>query len=199
MTPTFELHTGRLRICYVGTIEPELLHQYLVENMHAHARWEPIRSDDYYCLESIGARFDAGDFSIEKPNERRFALLARQRHEVVGIINFTNIIGHPFRACPLGFSVAAQHEGLGLMREGLQATITHIFETLELNRVMANFIPRNFRSARLLSGLGFRVEGFAKDYLCIAGKWEDHILTSLLSSDWFSSNRSETSCGVRHG
>ena len=49
---------------------------------------------------------------------------------------------------------------------------------------MANFVPRNVRSALLLSGLGFTIEGFAKDYLCIAGRWEDHLLTSVLRKDW---------------
>ena len=193
MTPTIDLQTNRLNIRQVGEIEPDLLHHYLVENRDAHARWEPIRSENYYSLENIRARFDAGDFAVDRPTERRFALFARDGHEVVGIINFTNIVGHPFRACHVGFSVATKHEGFGLMREGLQSTITYIFETLELNRVMANFIPRNFRSARLLSGLCFRVEGFAKNYLCINGKWEDHILTSVLRSDWLSSSHSDSS------
>jgi ribosomal-protein-alanine N-acetyltransferase len=35
------------------------------------------------------------------------------------------------------------------------------------------------RSGRLLRALGFVVEGYARDYLQINGRWEDHILTSL--------------------
>jgi len=28
------------------------------------------------------------------------------------------------------------------------------------------------------------VEGYARDYLLINGKWEDHILTSLVNPHW---------------
>ncbi len=31
--------------------------------------------------------------------------------------------------------------------------------------------------------LGFVKEGIARDYLCINGKWEDHVLTSLINSN----------------
>jgi ribosomal-protein-alanine N-acetyltransferase len=40
-------------------------------------------------------------------------------------------------------------------------------------------MPRNEKSAKLLKRLNFTIEGYARDYLFIDGKWEDHILTSL--------------------
>ena len=36
------------------------------------------------------------------------------------------------------------------------------------------------RSGRLLERLGFEREGYARRYLCIAGAWEDHVLTALV-------------------
>ncbi|MGN7512099.1 hypothetical protein [Aeromonas salmonicida] len=36
-------------------------------------------------------------------------------------------------------------------------------------------------SAALLERLGFEREGYARDYLMINGRWEDHILTALLN------------------
>jgi ribosomal-protein-alanine N-acetyltransferase len=44
---------------------------------------------------------------------------------------------------------------------------------------MANYMPANERSGKLLKRLGFTVEGYARDYLFIAGAWQDHVLTSL--------------------
>lgn len=32
--------------------------------------------------------------------------------------------------------------------------------------------------------LGFKVEGYAYDYLLINGRWEDHVLTSLTNPAW---------------
>lgn len=56
------------------------------------------------------------------------------------------------------------------------------FNELGLNRIMANYLPRNNRSARLLDRLGFTEVGLAKRYLLINGVWEDHVLTSKLNT-----------------
>jgi len=77
--------------------------------------------------------------------------------------------------------VSKDHEGIGLMKQLCQHVIAFAFEELELNRVMANYIPSNLRSEGLLEGLGFEREGLARKYLCINGKWEDHVLTSLIN------------------
>jgi len=52
-----------------------------------------------------------------------------------------------------------------------------------LHRIMANYRPENERSARVLSGLGFQQEGFARSYLKINGEWADHVLTALVNPD----------------
>jgi ribosomal-protein-alanine N-acetyltransferase len=65
------------------------------------------------------------------------------------------------------------------MFEAARAGIRYIFEAVRLHRIMANYMPRNARSGALLQRLGFVVEGSARNYLYINGKWEDHLLTSL--------------------
>jgi len=66
------------------------------------------------------------------------------------------------------------------MKQMCDHVIIYAFEELSLNRIMANYMPRNKRSAALFDTLGFACEGRAKNYLFINGKWEDHVLTSLL-------------------
>jgi ribosomal-protein-alanine N-acetyltransferase len=65
------------------------------------------------------------------------------------------------------------------MREALAALLPYVFDELGMHRVQANYQPVNERSARLLRCLGFVVEGYARDYLFIAGAWRDHVLTSI--------------------
>ena len=65
------------------------------------------------------------------------------------------------------------------MSEALRAAIDYVFSELRLHRIMANYMPANERSGRLLRRMGFTVEGYARDYMSIAGEWRDHILTSL--------------------
>lgn len=103
---------------------------------------------------------------------------------VVGAINFSQFIYGSAHNCHVGYSLDKAHQGQGYMTEALQAALKHVFDTYRLHRVMAAYMPRNQRSGNLLKRLGFVVEGYARDYLMINGKWEDHILTSLVNPNW---------------
>ena len=59
-----------------------------------------------------------------------------------------------------------------------------MFEDQNLHRIMANSMPVNLRSKKLLARLGFQKEGYAPEYLLINGRWEDHILTALMNQSW---------------
>lgn len=104
--------------------------------------------------------------------------------EIIGTTNYSQIFRGPFQACFLGYKIAEEHEGKGLMREALNCTLPYILKEHHIHRIMANYMPSNTRSEKLLQGLGFQKEGYAKDYLLINGKWEDHILTALTNPHW---------------
>jgi ribosomal-protein-alanine N-acetyltransferase len=103
---------------------------------------------------------------------------------IVGHASLSNIVRGAFQAAHLGYALRKEHEGRGLMTEALGAILPYAFRRLRLHRVMANHMPSNRRSARVLKRLGFRREGLARDYLRIAGRWEDHVLTSLVNPRW---------------
>lgn len=69
----------------------------------------------------------------------------------------------------VGYNLDRDHVGQGLRYEALGPAIRHLFEELRLHRIMANYMPANQRSGRLLRRLGFTVEGYAHDYLFLAG------------------------------
>jgi len=100
---------------------------------------------------------------------------------MIGACNFSGIIRGAFQACYLGYHIDEAHQGKGLMQEALEAAIAYMFDTQNLHRIMANYIPGNERSARLLERLGFEREGYAKAYLNIAGRWQDHVLTARVN------------------
>jgi [ribosomal protein S5]-alanine N-acetyltransferase len=103
---------------------------------------------------------------------------------VIGTINFTSILRRAAQFCFLGYGLGETHQGKGFMTEGLKAAIRFVFDDLNLHRISANYVPTNERSGRVLKKLGFQVEGYARDYLYLNGKWRDHILTSLLNESW---------------
>ncbi len=70
------------------------------------------------------------------------------------------------------------------MVEAVLAAVRFAFERLRLHRVMANYMPHNQRSGAVLRSAGFTVEGYARDYLLIDGRWQDHVLTAISNPKW---------------
>jgi [ribosomal protein S5]-alanine N-acetyltransferase len=97
---------------------------------------------------------------------------------IVGAVSFTPFFRLALQRCILGYSVDAAHEGKGVLREALEVAIEYVFDELEFHRIEANYIPTNERSGNLLRRLGFSVEGYARDYLFLGGRWRDHVLTA---------------------
>ncbi|WP_266157949.1 GNAT family N-acetyltransferase [Dyella silvatica] len=172
------LRTARTLIRLAEEADAAKLLRYRVENAEHLAAWEPLRECHFFtldhCLQSIAegretARLDRGyPLAVFSPDEET----------MLATMNFANIVRGAFQACHLGYGIAASEQGQGLMHEVLLSGLGWAFGDLGLHRVMANYLPRNQRSERLLQRLGFEREGYAKRYLQIAGVWEDHVLTA---------------------
>ena len=159
---------------------PRLL-AYAINNREHLAPWSPPRSEDYYTESYWRKRLQIARDEFTRGESLMLVLFPRASplEEVIGECNFTAIARGPFQACYLGYNLDRRAQGKGLMHEALGAAIDYLFSDLKLHRIMANYMPTNERSARLLRNLGFTVEGYARDYLFIAGEWRDHVLTSL--------------------
>jgi ribosomal-protein-alanine N-acetyltransferase len=71
----------------------------------------------------------------------------------------------------------------GYMTAAVRAIIPFAFATLRLHRLEAACIPSNAASIRLLEKTGFAREGYAREYLCINGAWQDHLLYARLADE----------------
>lgn len=122
---------------------------------------------------------------FEENQSIRFLLFLRENSkcDIIGLCNFSQIVRGPFQACYLGYQIDVNYESQGLMSEAVKAAIGYMFSKQNIHRIMANYIPSNMRSAKLLKNLGFTIEGLAKKYLLINGQWEDHVLTSLTNQE----------------
>lgn len=177
------LETARARIRLAGTADAPKLLRYRLENRGYLAPWEPLREPEYFTLEQcLKTIADNGENARQ---DRGYPLLVFDRNEssILASITFANLVRGAFQACHLGYGVAACMQGQGLMAEVLEAGIAWAFGELGLHRIMANYVPRNERSAKLLASLGFEREGYARRYLQIAGVWEDHVLTAKICPD----------------
>jgi ribosomal-protein-alanine N-acetyltransferase len=177
--------TERLLLRLLEPEEADLLVTYLEENREHLEPWEPTRTEKYYTTDLCELEIKKNHAGFFQGNSLKLAFFFKELPEgpIVGVCNFTNIIRGVFLSCFLGYSIHHKYEGKGLMYEALEAAGDFVFEKLKLHRIQANYMPRNERSAKLLHRLGFQREGYAKDYLKIAGKWEDHILTAKIKDE----------------
>jgi len=181
--PPYPLQTPRLLLVEPGADDAPRLLSYAVENREALAPWEMIRSDRYFTLPHWSELISAMRDQIQAGTRAHFLLLDKSAPTgpLIGQCALTDIVRGPFQAAYLGYSLDRKAYGQGFMNEALSAVIEYAFDELRLHRIMANYMPANVRSCRVLRRLGFAVEGYARDYLKIAGRWEDHILTALMN------------------
>jgi ribosomal-protein-alanine N-acetyltransferase len=165
-----------------ATVAPAWL-DYLQRNAEHFASCSP-RAASAPTLASCEASLRAARDDYEAGRGLRIVgFLRDDESHVLADIGLSNIVRGPFQACHLGYRLDRAHEGRGYMREMLRAVVAHAFESLRLHRIMANYVPTNERSGRVLRSLGFQVEGYARDYLKLDGVWKDHLLTSLVNPD----------------
>ena len=152
-----------------------------VERNREHQKpWNPPEPEGLYTLAHWQAVVAKCASAFDATTAVRFWMAASgQPNRVIGSIGYSQISCGPFWSCVLGYQIDHECEGQGLMSEALRATNRYMFAQQRLHRIAANYRPENIRSGRLLAKLGFRIEGFAKDYLFIDGAWRDHVLTSI--------------------
>lgn len=176
-----QIETKRTTLQVLPSSCSERLLKYRVRNRERLAPWEPLRYSSYYTNNECRNALEANQLGFSQGKSICLWGIHNDTSDLVGSCNFTNIVRGPFQACFLGFSVDADYEGGGYMQEMLEPAITYVFEVTGLHRVMANYMPSNIRSAHLLKKLGFEQEGFARSYLKINGRWEDHVLTARVN------------------
>jgi [ribosomal protein S5]-alanine N-acetyltransferase len=180
------INTPRLMLTVPTPDEAPRLLRYAADNKTHLSPWEPIRPDEYYTLDFWAN--EAASCIEEFRQGRSLLLVLLDRGDPSGPVHgqcaFSHIVRGPLQAAYLGYSLDYRAVGRGLMSEALTAAIRYAFDELNLHRIMANYMPTNERSGRLLRRLGFTVEGYARDYVLVAGKWQDNILTSLVNASW---------------
>jgi len=162
--------------------DDERMARYYFENKAHFKPWEPKRDASFYRKESWKQRVRYCLEAQAQKQSAHFISLSPATGTVIAHCTLSQINFGVFQACNMGYGVASDVEGSGIAYSTCKTAIMYAFDDLGLHRIMANYMPHNNRSGRLLARLGFAKEGLARNYLKIAGKWENHILCSLTSA-----------------
>ena len=181
------LTASRITVRFAQPDDVPVIVEYYTTNRVFLTPWEPKHPEEFFTeafwVKEVRDRLQG----FQLGQSAKFFLCehtSAKRSKIIGSINASNIIRGAFQACNLGYSLAQDKQHQGYMTEAFSITIPYLFEELNLHRIMANYMPHNLPSGKLLKRFGFVVEGYAKNYLQINGHWEDHILTSLTNSAW---------------
>jgi [ribosomal protein S5]-alanine N-acetyltransferase len=175
------IETNRLWIGIPDGVHVEPLLHYHERNEFRLARWDPLRPADFFTREFFERFVEKAKQQASEDLGYNFVAAEAGSVEIVARINLSNVVRGAFQAAYLGFSVDGAYEGRGYASEAVGAVVDFAFGRCGLHRVMASYQPTNERSAKLLRGLGFSVEGYALEYLYIAGEWRDSVLTSRIA------------------
>jgi len=145
--------------------------------------WEPIWPADDLSRSAFRRRIRR--YVEDQRNDLAYAFLIFRNGDnaLVGGLTLANIRRGVAQAGSIGYWVGAPYARQGYMTAALRALIPFSFGTLRLHRLEAACIPSNAASIGLLEKTGFTREGYARSYLCINGKWQDHLLYARIESD----------------
>ena len=175
------IRTPRLVLRLLQVEEAEKMLSFRLENRQHLTPWEPVRRVEFYTLNYWQLQLQVLRRDYQHGHSLCFSLLTEDESEVVGVGNFTNIVRGTFQSCHLGYAMSERYTGRGLMQEALVPACQFVFESMGLHRIMANYMPKNKPSGKLLANIGFEIEGHARKFLLINGVWEDHVLTSKIN------------------
>lgn len=102
---------------------------------------------------------------------------------MVGSITMANVRRGVVQSANIGYWTGQPYIRRGYMAEAVQIVLDFAFRRLQLHRIEAACLEENAASKALLLKAGFRPEGLARKYLCIAGRWQDHETFAILRTD----------------
>jgi ribosomal-protein-alanine N-acetyltransferase len=145
--------------------------------------WEPQWARDELTRSSYRRRLRAAQREARDDLGYSYLIFAETPQRLVGGLNISNVRRGIAQTASIGYWIGAPYAGRGLMTEAVRAIAPFAFTSLRLHRLEAACLPTNAASMRVLAKAGFRLEGLARQYLKIDGRWQDHDLYAMLHDD----------------
>ncbi|MCH8155510.1 MAG: GNAT family N-acetyltransferase [Proteobacteria bacterium] len=144
------------------------------------APWEPTWAYDALTRGAFRRRLKMYKAEMRQGVTYSFLILRRVDDVLLGGITLSNLRRGVAQSATLGYWIGSPHGNQGYMTDSLAAILEFAFSRIGLHRVEAACLPANEASRRLLLRSGFREEGYAREFLRISGRWQDHQLFAIL-------------------
>ena len=84
----------------------------------------------------------------------------------------------------LRFIFSPESRRQGFAAEAVSAAIGYGFDTFKFHRIFARCAGNNEPSARLLKGLGMRLEAHYREHALFQGEWDEELHFAVLDREW---------------
>lgn len=149
-------------------------------NHEEFGRWLPWASEDY----SVETAAEFIGLNLKRLAEKgEFATLVELDEKIVGSIGFHHLDTNN-RSAQLGYWLAEDAQGKGLMTRSAKVLIEYLFEKLDLNRIQINCNVENTKSRAIPERLGFKLEGIHRRVEFRRGRFGDQAIYSMLKEEW---------------
>ncbi len=145
--------------------------------------WEPIWPADDVTRLAFRRRIRRYQREMRSGTGYPFFIFSPDGETLLGGVTLGQIQRGVSQSGVLGYWMGERYAAKGFMTAAVRAVVSFSFDTLQLNRIDAACLPNNTASVRLLEKVGFSREGYARQYLCIDGRWQDHLLYGLVRND----------------
>jgi ribosomal-protein-serine acetyltransferase len=102
---------------------------------------------------------------------------------LAGVIG-THKINWPNRKVELGYWLAREFQGKGIVTEACRAIVTYLLTELDLNRVEIHCAINNLKSCAIPQRLGFTLDGTMREGQLCCGRYLDLHVFGMLKKDW---------------
>jgi ribosomal-protein-serine acetyltransferase len=165
--------------CYLRLLEEpdaEELYELVDRNRAYLAEWMPWAADQ--TLEGTAAFIHGALRRRADRNGFEMALVRDER--MIGAAGFGGF-DWVARSTSVGYWLAEEHQGQGLMTRAVRALVDHAFGELALHRVEIKAAEGNRRSRAIPERLGFREEGLLREAERVGDRYLDLVVYGLLA------------------
>ena len=145
------------------------------------APWEPVWPVDDLTRQSFRRRMKRYHDDMIADLAYTLFIFEPTTGSLMGGMTLGNVRRGVSQSATLGYWMGQPFAGRGIMTKAVRVMKVFAFAKLGLRRIEAGCIPNNIASIRVLEANGFEREGYAREYLCIAGVWQDHFLYACLN------------------
>lgn len=147
------------------------------------APWEPVWPSGELTRLGYRRRLRRYQRDIKEGTGYPFFIFSNDESVLLGGLTLSHVQRGVTQSASVGYWMGEPYARRGYMTDAVRTVIGFAFGTLRLHRLEAACLPHNAASIGLLEKTGFTREGYARSYLCIDGRWQDHLLYAIVSSD----------------